>query len=150
MAEPSEFCSELSRRLLTSFACAGADELRDIGSLAHWAVSSAKPGYGVEHVRDADPATLWQCVLLQLPNSRRALTLAVPGCRSEGAQPHLINIQFPKKQSITVRPPTRCPDSHDLTDPVRIHTASLDLCRHQPRRLVHSSQDLDSRGNAPR
>ncbi|KAJ8294644.1 Anaphase-promoting complex subunit 10 [Rhodotorula toruloides] len=57
-----------------------ADELRDIGSLAHWAVSSAKPGYGVEHVRDADPATLWQ---------------------SEGAQPHLINIQFPKKQSIT-------------------------------------------------
>ncbi|BGO98669.1 hypothetical protein NBRC10513v2_003063 [Rhodotorula toruloides] len=57
-----------------------ADELRDIGSLAHWAVSSAKPGYGVEHVRDADPATLWQ---------------------SEGAQPHLINIQFPKKQSIS-------------------------------------------------
>ncbi|GAA5865986.1 hypothetical protein JCM3774_005549 [Rhodotorula dairenensis] len=53
--------------------------LQDIGSLAHWAVSSAKPGYGVENIKDANPATLWQ---------------------SEGSQPHLINIQFPKKQSI--------------------------------------------------
>ncbi|KAG0658420.1 Anaphase-promoting complex subunit 10 [Rhodotorula mucilaginosa] len=56
-----------------------ASGLHDIGSLAHWAVSSAKPGYGVENIKDANPATLWQ---------------------SEGAQPHLINIQFPKKQSI--------------------------------------------------
>ncbi|GAA5987029.1 hypothetical protein JCM10908_000997 [Rhodotorula pacifica] len=53
--------------------------LQDIGSLAHWAVSSAKPGYGVENIKDANPTTLWQ---------------------SEGSQPHLINIQFPKKQSV--------------------------------------------------
>jgi hypothetical protein len=33
--------------------------LHDIGSLAHWAVSSAKPGYGVENIKDANPATLW-------------------------------------------------------------------------------------------
>ncbi|GAA5988031.1 hypothetical protein JCM11641_002137 [Rhodosporidiobolus odoratus] len=54
--------------------------LRDIGSLASWAVSSAKPGYGVEHLRDGSSSTLWQ---------------------SEGAQPHLISIQFPKKQSVS-------------------------------------------------
>ncbi|GAA5946439.1 hypothetical protein JCM10213_006570 [Rhodosporidiobolus nylandii] len=54
--------------------------LRDVGALASWAVSSAKPGYGVEHLRDGSTATLWQ---------------------SEGAQPHLISIQFPKKQTIS-------------------------------------------------
>ncbi|BGP39238.1 hypothetical protein JCM10450v2_003194 [Rhodotorula kratochvilovae] len=57
-----------------------ASNLRDVGALATWAVSSAKPGYGVEHIRDPNPATLWQ---------------------SEGAQPHLINIQFPKKQPVS-------------------------------------------------
>ncbi|GAA6014923.1 hypothetical protein JCM10207_002228 [Rhodosporidiobolus poonsookiae] len=54
--------------------------LRDIGALASWAVSSQKPSYGVENLRDDNPNTLWQ---------------------SEGAQPHLISIQFPKKQSIS-------------------------------------------------
>ncbi|GAA5961753.1 hypothetical protein JCM21900_000748 [Sporobolomyces salmonicolor] len=54
--------------------------LRDISSLASWAVSSAKPGYGVEHLRDNNPASFWQ---------------------SEGSQPHLINIQFAKKQSVS-------------------------------------------------
>ncbi|GAA5954070.1 hypothetical protein JCM10213_007110 [Rhodosporidiobolus nylandii] len=33
--------------------------LRDIGALASWAVSSPKPGYGVEHLRDGSTATLW-------------------------------------------------------------------------------------------
>ncbi|GAA6058828.1 hypothetical protein JCM10212_002772 [Sporobolomyces blumeae] len=54
--------------------------LKDIGSLASWAVSSAKPGYGVEHLRDGKTTTFWQ---------------------SEGGQPHLINIQFAKKQSVS-------------------------------------------------
>ncbi|KAI5480353.1 hypothetical protein MNV49_000928 [Pseudohyphozyma bogoriensis] len=53
---------------------------RDIGSLAAWSVSSSKPGYGVEHLSDPNTNTLWQ---------------------SEGPQPHLINIQFSRKQSIT-------------------------------------------------
>ncbi|GAA5977668.1 hypothetical protein JCM5350_002315 [Sporobolomyces pararoseus] len=54
--------------------------LEDIGSRGSWAVSSAKPGYGVEHLRDNDTETFWQ---------------------SEGSQPHLINVQFSKKQSIS-------------------------------------------------
>ncbi|KAL8290116.1 hypothetical protein RQP46_003055 [Phenoliferia psychrophenolica] len=54
-------------------------DLRDIGSLAAWSVSSSKPGFGVEHLSDPNVRTLWQ---------------------SEGPQPHLINIQFSKKQSI--------------------------------------------------
>ncbi|GAA5907899.1 hypothetical protein JCM5296_006127 [Sporobolomyces johnsonii] len=42
--------------------------------------TSARPGYGVECLRDNSPASFWQ---------------------SEGSQPHLINIQFTKKQSIS-------------------------------------------------
>ncbi|GAA6037790.1 hypothetical protein JCM8097_005037 [Rhodosporidiobolus ruineniae] len=57
-----------------------SSHLRDIGALASWAVSSAKPGYGVEHLRNNNTATIWQ---------------------SEGAQPHLISIQFNKKQSVS-------------------------------------------------
>ncbi|SCV70978.1 BQ2448_3740 [Microbotryum intermedium] len=56
--------------------------LVDIGSLASWSVSSSKPNHGVGHLSDPNLNTLWQ---------------------SEGGQPHLINIQFPKKQSIVVR-----------------------------------------------
>ncbi|GAA5902925.1 hypothetical protein JCM6882_009162 [Rhodosporidiobolus microsporus] len=57
-----------------------ASGLKDIGSLAAWSVSSSKPGYGVENLRDGTTATIWQ---------------------SEGAQPHLISIHFNKKQSIS-------------------------------------------------
>ncbi|SGY79918.1 BQ5605_C008g05250 [Microbotryum silenes-dioicae] len=53
--------------------------LVDIGSLAAWSVSSSKPNHGVGHLSDPNLNTLWQ---------------------SEGGQPHLVNIQFPKKQSI--------------------------------------------------
>ncbi|GAA5966874.1 hypothetical protein JCM3765_004587 [Sporobolomyces pararoseus] len=56
------------------------DLLEDIGSRGAWSVSSAKPGFGVEHLRDNDTETFWQ---------------------SEGSQPHLINVQFSKKQSIS-------------------------------------------------
>jgi len=54
--------------------------LRDVGEVASWSVSSSKPGFGVEHLSDPNTRTLWQ---------------------SEGPQPHLINIQFPRKQSIS-------------------------------------------------
>ncbi|EFJ26697.1 hypothetical protein SELMODRAFT_96868 [Selaginella moellendorffii] len=51
-------------------------ERREIGKLAVWSVSSAKPGNGVDLLRDASLETYWQ---------------------SDGAQPHLVNIQFQKK-----------------------------------------------------
>ncbi|KAI5072287.1 hypothetical protein GOP47_0012393 [Adiantum capillus-veneris] len=51
-------------------------EKREIGKLAVWSVSSAKPGNGVELLRDSNLETYWQ---------------------SDGAQPHLVNIQFQKK-----------------------------------------------------
>lgn len=49
---------------------------REIGKLAVWSVSSAKPGNGVDLLRDSNLDTFWQ---------------------SDGAQPHLVNIQFQKK-----------------------------------------------------
>jgi hypothetical protein len=49
---------------------------REIGNLAVWTVMSAKPGNGVELLRDNREDTYWQ---------------------SDGVQPHLVNIQFQKK-----------------------------------------------------
>jgi anaphase-promoting complex subunit 10 len=40
----------------------GAGGLREIGTLASWSVTSARPGNGVELLRDGDPGTFWQCV----------------------------------------------------------------------------------------
>jgi len=54
-------------------------ERREIGGEAAWTLSSAKPGNGVEQLRDDNFETFWQ---------------------SDGAQPHLINIQFYKKMRI--------------------------------------------------
>jgi len=51
---------------------------REIGRLAVWSVTSAKPGNGVELLRDGREDTYWQ---------------------SDGSQPHLINVQFQKKAS---------------------------------------------------
>eukprot|EP00854_Cymbomonas_tetramitiformis_P013137 gene13137-15509_t len=48
----------------------------EIGKLAVWSVTSAKPGNGVEMLRDDNLETYWQ---------------------SDGGQPHLVNIQFQKK-----------------------------------------------------
>lgn len=36
------------------------DNLREVGHLASWSVTSAKPGNGVELLRDGDAATFWQ------------------------------------------------------------------------------------------
>ncbi|PWW74052.1 anaphase-promoting complex, subunit 10 [Tuber magnatum] len=50
--------------------------LKEIGNLASWTVSSAKPGNGVEQLRDEDTNLFWQ---------------------SDGPQPHTINIHFAKR-----------------------------------------------------
>lgn len=54
-------------------------DVREIGDLAVWSVTSAKPGNGVELLRDGRDDTYWQ---------------------SDGIQPHLVNIQFQRKVSI--------------------------------------------------
>ncbi|KAF8405241.1 hypothetical protein HHK36_010142 [Tetracentron sinense] len=52
------------------------DDLREMAKKAAWSVSSCKPGNGVLSLRDDNLDTYWQ---------------------SDGAQPHLVNIQFQKK-----------------------------------------------------
>lgn len=49
---------------------------REIGDEAVWSLSTAKPGNGVDQLRDGNTDSYWQ---------------------SDGGQPHLINIQFHKK-----------------------------------------------------
>ena len=49
---------------------------KEVGRVAVWSVSSAKPGNGVELLRDGRDETYWQ---------------------SDGMQPHMVNIQFQKK-----------------------------------------------------
>ncbi|RDX63448.1 Anaphase-promoting complex subunit 10, partial [Mucuna pruriens] len=51
-------------------------DLTEMGKKAAWSVSSCKPGNGVSSLRDDNLDTYWQ---------------------SDGAQPHLVNIQFQKK-----------------------------------------------------
>ncbi|XP_024978161.1 anaphase-promoting complex subunit 10 [Cynara cardunculus var. scolymus] len=51
-------------------------DLREMAKMAAWSVSSCKPGNGVSSLRDDNYETYWQ---------------------SDGAQPHLVNIQFQKK-----------------------------------------------------
>ncbi|KAB5556857.1 hypothetical protein DKX38_007766 [Salix brachista] len=52
------------------------DDHREMGIKAAWSVSSCKPGNGVSSLRDDNLDTYWQ---------------------SDGAQPHVVNIQFQKK-----------------------------------------------------
>ena len=54
--------------------------LREVGVEAIFSLSSAKPGNGVEQLRDENLETYWQ---------------------SDGTAPHLVSIQFNKKVSIT-------------------------------------------------
>jgi anaphase-promoting complex subunit 10 len=56
-----------------------APSYREIGQLAHWSLSSSKPGNGVDQLRDSSLETYWQ---------------------SDGLQPHYINIQFPRRQTV--------------------------------------------------
>lgn len=50
-------------------------DMREIGDLAVWALSSAKQGHGVDELRDNNTDTFWQ---------------------SDSTQPHFINIEFQK------------------------------------------------------
>lgn len=52
---------------------------REVGDDAVWSLSSAKPGNGVNQLRDNNMDTYWQ---------------------SDGVQPHLININFQRKMAI--------------------------------------------------
>jgi hypothetical protein len=56
-------------------------DIREVGHLAVWTVTSAKPGNGVELLRDGNKDTYWQ---------------------SDGTQPHLVDIQFQKKMHVQV------------------------------------------------
>eukprot|EP00928_Gymnodinium_smaydae_P054740 TRINITY_DN38473_c0_g1_i1.p1 TRINITY_DN38473_c0_g1~~TRINITY_DN38473_c0_g1_i1.p1 ORF type:complete len:193 (-),score=37.07 TRINITY_DN38473_c0_g1_i1:25-603(-) len=56
------------------------EELREIGEEAAWSLSSAKPGNGVEQLRDGSTETFWQ---------------------SDGPQPHMINVQFYRKVRVS-------------------------------------------------
>ncbi|KAJ1447269.1 anaphase-promoting complex, subunit 10/DOC domain-containing protein [Pelagophyceae sp. CCMP2097] len=58
---------------------APSSRFREIGDEAVWSLSSAKPGNGVEQIRDDSVETYWQ---------------------SDGGQPHLINVQFHRKMHI--------------------------------------------------
>ena len=49
------------------------NEVREIGDQAIWSLSSCKPGFGIDQLRDDNFDTYWQ---------------------SDGPQPHLVNIQF--------------------------------------------------------
>lgn len=53
---------------------------RELGKYAVWSLSTAKPGNGIEQLRDDSTETYWQ---------------------SDGSQPHLVNIQFIKKVSVS-------------------------------------------------
>ena len=56
----------------------GGDAMRyrELGDIAVWSVTSAKPGNGVELLRDGNIETYWQ---------------------SDGSQPHLMSVQFQRK-----------------------------------------------------
>ncbi|CAG9812162.1 unnamed protein product [Chironomus riparius] len=55
-------------------------EVREVGCHAIWSLSSCKPGFGVEQLRDNSMETYWQ---------------------SDGQLPHLVNIQFSRKTTIS-------------------------------------------------
>jgi len=56
-----------------------ATTVREIGKTACWSLSTAKPGNGVDQLRDSSLETYWQ---------------------SDGLQPHYINIQFARRQTV--------------------------------------------------
>lgn len=67
---------DLAFRSLSSKACS----TREVGNQATWSLSSCKPGFGVEQLRDDNFETYWQ---------------------SDGQLPHLVNIQFKRKTTVS-------------------------------------------------
>uniref|UniRef100_A0A1B6DV42 Anaphase-promoting complex subunit 10 n=1 Tax=Clastoptera arizonana TaxID=38151 RepID=A0A1B6DV42_9HEMI len=55
-------------------------QVREVGAQAVWSLSSCKPGFGVDQLRDGCTETYWQ---------------------SDGQLPHLVNIQFSRKTTIS-------------------------------------------------
>ncbi|KAJ7105746.1 galactose-binding domain-like protein [Mycena crocata] len=70
----------------------------DISSRAKWSVSSFKFGFGADCLRDGDPDTFWQCVVLSLSIHVHISCCAPPS--SDGPQPHFVTIEFPRKVAI--------------------------------------------------
>jgi anaphase-promoting complex subunit 10 len=64
---------------MLNFSSETKKDKQEIGDQAVWSLSSAKPGFGVEQLRDDNLDTYWQ---------------------SDGAQPHFINIQFNKRMNV--------------------------------------------------
>ncbi|WWC91227.1 uncharacterized protein L201_006169 [Kwoniella dendrophila CBS 6074] len=56
------------------------DERPELSHLASWSVSSHKYGFGVDNLRDGNDGTFWQ---------------------SEGPQPHLIDLAFPRRVHVS-------------------------------------------------
>lgn len=75
----------------------------DIGHLAKWTVSSHKFGFGIECLRDDDPDTFWQSVIVFFVfGVSYGETFVSNQCSSDGPQPHFITVQFSKKVAIQV------------------------------------------------
>jgi anaphase-promoting complex subunit 10 len=70
---------------------------REIGDEAVWSLSTAKPGNGVEQIRDGTGLPNKEVTILT--NSVYADNVDTYW-QSDGGQPHLINIQFHKKMTI--------------------------------------------------
>ncbi|KAI5850137.1 anaphase-promoting complex, subunit 10-domain-containing protein [Tricharina praecox] len=80
--EEEEYDGDVHSATSTDAAAKGLDSLvglKEIGNLASWTVSTAKPGNGVEQLRDEDTTLFWQ---------------------SDGPQPHHINIHFAKRVKV--------------------------------------------------
>jgi len=77
--DPDESVSRTTSSLIASCS-RGNERMREIGDLAVWTLSTAKPGNGVDLLRDGNLGTYWQ---------------------SDGPLPHLVNIQFPEKVKVS-------------------------------------------------
>ena len=73
---------------------------KEIGSLAVWQLSSAKPGSGIEQLRDGNPDTYWQCVVVVLVTRALTACALTSITRSDGTGSHHVNIQFLRKVTI--------------------------------------------------
>ena len=84
--------------------------VREVGGSATWSLSSCKPGYGVEQLRDGCTDTYWQ---------------------SDGQLPHLVNVQFRRKttvQSVAVYTDYKLDESYTPTRvSIRVGTNFNDL-----------------------
>ena len=87
-----------------------AGQVREVGAAATWSLSSCKPGYGVQSLRDGSTDTYWQ---------------------SDGQLPHLVNVQFRRKttiQSVAVYTDFKLDESYTPTRiSIRVGTNFNDL-----------------------